>query len=133
MQLGATLYVRNSVEAVAFYREAFDLELGYHEMYPDGSFLHAALCKDGKEIFAVSEASDQGIAEAMRAASWPTMSYGIDLNSEEKTRRVYALLAEGGHVLRPLGPLPWNPCCADVVDKYGVYWYIYTVETRKED
>jgi uncharacterized glyoxalase superfamily protein PhnB len=69
----------------------------------------------------------------MRAASWPTMSYGIDLNSEEKTRKVYALLAEGGHVLRPLGPLPWNPCCADVVDKYGVYWYIYTVEARKED
>ena len=133
MHLGATLYVHNSVEAVAFYREAFGLELGYHEMYPDGSFLHAELCKDGVEVFAVSESGNVEFAEAMRTTHWPTMSYGIDFDREAETRRAYDMLASDGHVLRPLGPLPWNPCCADVVDKYGVYWYIYTLEPRPTD
>jgi uncharacterized glyoxalase superfamily protein PhnB len=128
MRLGATLYVHGSVEAVAFYREVFGLDLGYHEWHPDGSFLHAALTRDGAEVFAVSESGDLGITDAMRSAKWPTMSYGINFDSADETRRAYALLAEGGHVLRPLGPLPWNPCSADVVDKYGVYWYVCTAQ-----
>lgn len=31
---------------------------------------------------------------------------------------------EGGKILFPLGPLPWRSRCKDVVDKYGVHWYI---------
>lgn len=23
-----------------------------------------------------------------------------------------------------LGSLPWSSCCANVVDKFGVFWYI---------
>lgn len=22
------------------------------------------------------------------------------------------------------GPLPWNACCANVIDRFGVFWYI---------
>jgi len=61
------------------------------------------------------------------------MSYGINFAHEAETRKAYDMLASEGHVLRPLGPLPWNACCADVVDKYGVYWYIYTLEPRPMD
>ena len=52
------------------------------------------------------------------------MSYGITFESEEEVKRPYEMLAKDGKVLLELGPLPWSSCCADVVDKYGVYWYI---------
>lgn len=52
------------------------------------------------------------------------MSYSIDFVSEDEVRKAYSVLAEGGKVLLPLGSLPWSSCCAEVVDKFGVYWYI---------
>jgi PhnB protein len=127
MKLGATLYIKNSREAVDFYREAFGLELGYHEMNPDGTYLHAALTRDGNEIFAVSESQNDSFLGRMLQTSLtdrPTMSYGIDFPNEEELRKAYAMLIEGGTILFPIGALPWCACAADVVDKYGVYWYI---------
>ncbi|GIO38452.1 hypothetical protein J41TS12_33130 [Paenibacillus antibioticophila] len=128
MKLGATLYIKNTVEAVAFYTEAFELTLGYHEKFPDGTFMHAALLRDGQEIFAVSESHNDAFVDMMLAsslkASRPTMSYGINFDSEDEVKRAYEMLKKDGTVLLPLGSLPWSSCCADVVDKYGVYWYI---------
>ena len=129
MRLGATLYIRNSVEAVEFYKEAFDMTLGYHEWYPDGTFLHAELHRGGHEVFCVSESRNDDFVKTMLSAklegSRPTMSYGIDFDSEEEVAKAFSRLAEEGNVLLPLGSLPWCACCAEVVDKYGVYWYIY--------
>lgn len=41
MKLGATLYIKNTVEAVEFYKEAFGMTLGYNERFLDGTFMHA--------------------------------------------------------------------------------------------
>ena len=41
MNLGATLYIKNTIEAVAFYKEAFGMTLGYNEKCTDGTYLHA--------------------------------------------------------------------------------------------
>ena len=129
MKLGATLYVRNTLEAVPFYRDAFGLTLGYHEFFPDGTYLHAALLKDGQEVFAVSESQNGAMVSLMLAANptdaRPTMSYGIDFASKEEIDHAYALLTQGGTILHAIGPLPWCNYCADVVDRYGVYWYLY--------
>jgi uncharacterized glyoxalase superfamily protein PhnB len=128
MKLGATLYIKNTIEAVALYTEAFGLTLGYHEKFPDGTFMHASLLKNGQEIFAVSESHNDNFVNIMLTSSLegsrPTMSYGINFESEEEVKRAYEMLAEDGTVLLELGALPWSSCCADVVDKYGVYWYI---------
>lgn len=128
MILGATLYIKNSFEAVAFYSEAFGLTLGYHEYYPDGTFLHAELHRDGHEIFAVSESSNNAFVKTMLALSpiepHPTMTYGINFDSEAEVKKAYEALAQDGKVMLPIGSLPWSACCAEVVDKYGVYWYI---------
>ena len=48
MNIGIGLYVRNSAEAVRFYQEVFELELGYHVKNPDGSYFHSELCKNGE-------------------------------------------------------------------------------------
>ncbi len=132
MILGATLYIRNSSDAVDFYMEAFKMTLGYNVKNPDGSFLHAELLKDGNSIFAVSESSDKEILKVMLTAQWPTMSYGINFDNNEDLNFAYRMLCNGGHVLRPMGPLPWTPCSADVVDKFGVCWYIYVSQHRPD-
>ncbi|WP_017472037.1 VOC family protein [Amphibacillus jilinensis] len=128
MKLGATLYIHNSLEAVEFYQEAFGMTLGYNVKNPDGTFMHAALLKDGEEIFAVSESQNESLVKMMLNASLkearPTMSYGINFNNEDEIRKAYDILSTDGTVLFPLGTLPWSACAADVVDKYGVYWYI---------
>ena len=54
------------------------------------------------------------------------MSYSIDFGSKEEVEKAYALLAKEGTVLLPLGSLPWCSCCAEVVDRFGVYWYLWT-------
>ena len=133
MNLGATLYVNDSSSAAAFYMEAFEMTMGYSVRNPDGTFLHAELLKDGRSIFALSESSDSAIADAMLNSSRPTMSYGIDLENEDALETAYGMLADGGKVLRPLGALPWSPCSADVIDRYGVCWYLYVSQEKPTD
>ena len=132
MNLGATLYVKHSVEAVEFYIEAFRMTLGYNVKNGDGSFLHAELLKGEESIFAVSENNDEEIARSMLASKRPTMSYGINLDNDVELNHAYKILIEGGHILRELGSLPWSPSSADIVDKYGVCWYIYVSQHRPD-
>lgn len=132
MEFGATLYVKNSVEALDFYLDAFGMQLGYNAKNEAGTFLHAELEKGGKSIFAVSESDQPDIVNAMLTTERPTMSYGISLESNEELDHAYEKLSEGGHVLRELGSLPWSPASADVVDKYGIYWYIYVSQHRPD-
>jgi PhnB protein len=132
MNLGATLYVKNSVEAVQFYMEVFGMTLGYHAYHSDGTFLHAELQKGENSIFAVSENNDEEITRSMLAAKQPTMSCGINLDNNVELDHAYHTLVKDGHVLRELGELPWSPYSADVVDKYGVCWYIYVSQHRPD-
>ena len=50
MTLGATLYIKDTKEAVVFYQEAFGMTLGYNVKNPDGTYMHAELQKDGQTI-----------------------------------------------------------------------------------
>lgn len=128
MKLGATLYIKDTIEAVEFYKEAFGLTLGYNEKFPDGTYMHAVLLRDGEEVFAVSESKNDDFVNVMLASSLkesrPTMSYSLTFASEDEVKKAYSMLTSGGNVLLPIGSLPWSSCCAEVVDKYGVYWYI---------
>lgn len=108
------------------------MTLGYNVKNPDGSYLHAELLKDGNSIFAVGESADEEIREIMLSTKCPTMCYGINFDSDEEMSFAYSMLSDGGHVLRPMGPLPWTPLSADVVDKFGVYWYIYVSQHRPD-
>lgn len=132
MNLGATLYIKNSVEASKFYMDTFGLKLGYNARNDDGSYLHAELLRGEDSIFAVSENKDEEIARSMLESERPTMSYGINLDNDDELAHAYKILADGGHILRELGALPWSPASADLVDKYGVCWYIF-VSQHKPD
>ena len=58
------------------------------------------------------------------------MQLGITLENEAEVRRAFELLRQGGSVLTPVGPLPWSPCAASVLDRFGVWWYITMPQHR---
>lgn len=117
MKIGTGLYVKNSVEAVELYKEVFGLELGYHVKNPDGTYFHSELNKDGQEILSVVESSNNYVKENI-------VQLSMSFDNEAEVEKAYALLSEGGTIKTPIGPLPWSPCAADVIDKFGVWWYI---------
>lgn len=129
MKLGATLYIHNTREAADFYQHAFGLTLGYNAPNPDGSYLHASLCRGGQEVFAISESRNDALVALLRRAdirtNRPVANLGLDFPTQEELRHAFILLAEEGTVTLPLQALPWCPLAAEVVDKYGVYWYIH--------
>jgi PhnB protein len=128
MKLGATLYIRNTIEAVALYQQAFGLTLGYHEKFEDGTYMHATFCEGSEEVFAISECRNDAFVELMLKANLktarPAMSYGLTLESAQAVEKAFELLKVGGNIMMPLGTLPWSACCAEVIDRYGIYWYL---------
>jgi PhnB protein len=127
MKIGLQVYVQRSAEAIKFYQKAFGATLGYNVRNDDGTFMHAELYLDGQLLIALSESSsDVGIKNVKNYSptDYPTMNFGVNLDSEEAVKNAYDVLIEGGNILLPLGPLPWSISCANVVDKFGVFWYI---------
>ena len=52
---------------------------------------------------------------------------GAEFDTEEEVRVIFERLAnDGGIIVNPVGPRPWSRCAADVIDKYGVGWFIST-------
>ncbi|QPC83717.1 VOC family protein [Phototrophicus methaneseepsis] len=122
MEIGIQIYVKGSVEAVEFYQRAFRAELGYNVKHTDGTFLHAELIKDDQSFLAISEVGDNFITEVL--PKYPAMSFGIIFDDKEAVQSAYAVLSEGAAICTPLRVLPWSDCCADLVDRFGVYWYL---------
>jgi len=132
MTLGATLYVKNSSEAVDIYTDALKLELGYNVKNEDGTYLHGELMKRGSTLFAVSESDDETIRHALITAKQPAVSLGINLDDDDELDYAFEKLSRDGHVLRPPGSLPWSPYSTDIVDRFGVCWYLYVTQHKPE-
>lgn len=121
--VGVGLYVKNSAEAVEFYKKVFGLELGYHVKNPDGSYFHSELNKDGEAVLSVVEAKNETRRESI-------VHLGMEMEDEAAVKKAYELLCEGGTIEMPIGPLPWSPCSAEVTDRFGVLWYISAPQHR---
>ena len=126
MTIGIGLYVKNSPEAVELYQKVFGLELGYHVKNPDGTYFHSELYKNGEAFLSVVESPGGSIGE-------PAAQLGVTLADEAGVRNAFALLSEGGIIKTPVGPLPWSPCAADLIDKFGVWWYITAPQHHPPD
>jgi len=120
---GCGISVKNNMEAVEFYKKVFGFELGDYEVFPEGhpyhgEYMHAPMLKDGKELFAVQSLTHEFDAEKQ------IINFGCYFDNEAEVREAFALLSEGGIVKEPLGPVPWSPFCATVIDKFGITWWI---------
>ncbi len=117
-KIGVGIAVTDNVQAVELYMKVFGLELGFNEKFPDGTYVHAVLEKDGEEVFSVANLLHDFDAEKQ------IMGFGAYFDNEAEVREAFDLLSEGGIVKAPVGSLPWSPCCASVIDRFGITWWI---------
>lgn len=124
MKISSQVYVRGSIEAVQMYCKAFGAEVSFEVKDESGcAYAHCELSKNGQLFMAVSEAPDN--CDTGKKSKWQTMAFNVyDMGSEEAVRNAYGTLRDGGTVIDPIGPCPWNPCCSNLIDKFGVFWWI---------
>lgn len=120
------VYVKNSLEAAKVYCDAFGAEITLEMKNADGTeYEHCELSVDGEGFLALSEAQNPCDIEFVHKMKWETMTFNVfEMGTEEKVRHAFDVLSDGGVVLAEVGALPWNSCCATVIDRYGVCWWI---------
>lgn len=116
------IYTINSVEAVEFYKRAFDATLGYHVKSEDGSYYHAELEVYG-QVIAVAE-KDKTIS---RNETGNTLQYCLHFEEgeEESVKKAYEVLKEGAKINVPLGPCEFANMMTDLTDKFAVRWCLF--------
>lgn len=124
MKISPQVYVRGSVEAVETYCKAFGAEIRFQvKDEKRDAYAHCELSVNGQLFMAVSEAPDT--CDVSKKSVWQTMAFNVyDMGGEEAVRKAYEVLSDGGTVIDPLGPCDWNPYCSNLIDKYGVFWWI---------
>lgn len=120
------VYVKNSLEAAAFYCEAFGAEITFAIKNPaETEYEHCELSVGGEGFLALSEASNPCDIEVVHQNKWETMTFNVfEMGAEEVVDQAFRMLTDGGVVLSPIQELPWNRYNATVIDKYGVCWWI---------
>src|SRR3970040_985409 len=115
-------------EAFSFYAQLFGGELkmltyGDTPMakeVPDDwgeKIVHGALSFDGSEL----AGSDVQLEHYRRPQGFSVLG---DIEGDEKARRIFTALAEGGSVALPIQETFWSPAFGVVVDRFGIPWEI---------
>ena len=120
------VYVKDSVEAARHYCDAFGAEITREFWNSDRTaYEHCELSVKGEGFLALAEAKNPCDVALVHQLKWETMTFNVfEMGSEEAVRHAFEVLTDGGVVLQPIGALPWNPCNATLIDKYGVCWWI---------
>ena len=73
----------------------------------------------------MAEASNPCDIQIVHRYKWETMTFNVfEMGSEEAVYHALEVLQDGGVVLEPIHDLPWSKCCATVIDRYGVCWWV---------
>lgn len=120
------VYVKNSFEAAEIYCNAFGAEITQKFMNEDNTaYEHCVLSVDGEGFLALAEASHPCDIETVHKNKWETMTFNVfEMGDEEKVYHAFHVLSEDGVIIEPIHELPWSKCCATVIDKFGVCWWI---------
>jgi len=112
-------------EAKRFYKETF----GFTDVFHHGMDM---LEFNGALFFHMFEVSAERAEEyrdfMLKNSDKPIIYGALELDAEEDVRRVFESVSRDAKVKEPIGTRPWSPCCAEMVDKYGVSWYITAPE-----
>lgn len=120
------VYVKDSLAAAKTYCDAFGAQITF-EIKNAGqtAYEHCELSVDGQGFLALAEADNPCDVDFIHKVRWQTMTFNVfEMGSAEKVKHAFDVLSCGGKVIHPIGSLPWSSCCATVIDKYGVCWWI---------
>ncbi len=120
------VYVKNSIEAAKTYCNAFGAEISVEFKNSSGTeYEHCEISVDGEEFLAISESQNPCDIEFIHKMKWETMTFNVfEMGTEEKVHHAFDVLRDGGVVIEAIHEVPWSKCCATVIDKYGVCWWL---------
>lgn len=120
------VYVKNSMEAAKTYCDAFGAEITLAiKNDAETAYEHCELSVRGEGFLAIGEAKNPCDIEWIHRMKWETMTFNVfEMGTEERVHHAFDVLREGGAVIEGIHALPWSKCCATVIDKYGVCWWI---------
>ena len=123
MKITPQVYVRGSVDAAEAYCRAFGVQITFQIRKEDGTYAHCELSMGDRPFIALSEAPPD--CEPVPAYPWRTMAFNVyEMGTEDAVRNAFQVLSEGGTVVTAVGPCDWSACCANVIDRFGVFWWI---------
>jgi len=114
------VYVKDSINAVEFYRKAFDAPFMADHKNEDGTYYeHAELDVYGQTL-ALMESSE------VNMVTGNSMQFFLHFGEGKETvvQKIYDVLKDGAEIKYPLSPNDWSPLITDLVDKFGVRWLI---------
>jgi len=118
--LEGTLFVASVDEAFEFYKNALGMEAVPHHGYD-------ILTLAGQHFYNIFEApaDEHQMLTQTTFKSRHRLFANVELTTEAEVQHAAnALVTDGGKIIDSPRPLPWSPCAADVLDKYGVKWFI---------
>lgn len=120
------VYVKDSIEAARTYCDAFGAEITFAIKNECGTaYEHCELSVDGEGFLAVAEAKNPCDVALVHRLKWQTMTFNaFEMGTEACVRHAFDVLSDGGAVLEDIHAVPWSSCCATVIDRYGVCWWI---------
>ncbi len=111
------VYVKNSMEAAEI---TFEIKNSSGTAYE-----HCELSVNGEGFLAVSEAKNPCDVDFVHKMKWETMTFNVfEMGDKKNVHHAFDILCDGGVVVEPIHEVPWSKCCATVIDKYGVCWWI---------
>ena len=115
------LSVKNLEEAFSFYKRVFGMNQVPHHGYD-------ILTLNGKHFYSIFEMSAEE-AKAYEMSSKTKFCHMrlkacLEVETEREVQNIAQAVMDEGGKGEPAGPRPWSPYAADVVDKYGVEWFI---------
>lgn len=120
------VYVKNSFEAAEIYSKAFGAEITFEiKNHNKTAYEHCELSVNGEGFLALGEALNPCDINIVHKMKWETMTFNVfEMGSEELVYNAFNVLSNGGVVINPIGEVPWSKCCATIIDKFGVCWWI---------
>ena len=127
-KIKAHVYVKDCREAVKIYKEAFNLDEKESELIldNDGVIWHCVLLQNGEEYISLSE--DKYLPDSLMKdypnEIRPLMLFKVEFEKEDDLKKAFELLSKDGNPCAGLKVEPWSKLSCDVIDKFGVFWYL---------
>ena len=120
------VYVKNSIKAAEIYCKAFGAEITFEiKNESKTAYEHCELSVNGEGFLAIAEAKNPCDVAFVHKMKWETMTFNVfEMETEERVHQAFDVLRDGGAVIEAIHEVPWSKCCATVIDRYGVCWWI---------
>ena len=84
----------------------------------DGTYFHSELHRNGEPFCSIVEAKENTYTDHH------PIELGVDFDARDELIQAFRLLSDGGRIIMEIGELPWSPCAAIVLDRFGVRWFL---------